>query len=228
MRVSSKAKNWPSVLEYAESIRDGRKIACVELKQAVERFFNDLENPEYWLDTKAPEFCIGVIEKTLCHQQGERLDGTPLRGKPFLLEPWQKFIIYNLVGFKLAGTDVVRFHEALVYVPRKSGKTGWAAAMAWSLSLLYRRSGSKMYIASAALMQSMESYNFLAYNIRRMGEDAKDGGAVRIIDNHNEHSLSADFGDGSFYIRALAANPDSQDSLNCNVAITDRFCPTRR
>ena len=223
MRVSSKAKNWPAVLEYAESIRDGRKVACEELKQAVERFFNDLENPEYWLDTKAPEFCIQIIEKTLCHQQGERLDGAPLRGKPFLLEPWQKFIIYNLVGFKLAGTDVVRFHEALIYVPRKQGKTGWAAAMAWSLSLLYRRSGSKMYIASAALMQSMESYNFLAYNIRRMGEDAKDGGSVRIIDNHNEHSISSDLGDGSIYIRALAANPDSQDSLNANIAICDEI-----
>lgn len=223
MRVSSKAKNWPAVLEYAESIRDGRKVACEELKQAVERFFNDLENPEYWLDTKAPEFCIQIIEKTLCHQQGERLDGTPLRGKPFLLEPWQKFIIYNLVGFKLVGTDVVRFHEALIYVPRKQGKTGWAASLAWALSLLYRRSGSKMYIASAALMQSMESYNFLAYNIRRMGEDAKDGGSVRIIDNHNEHSLSADLGDGSLYIRALAANPDSQDSLNCNISIVDEL-----
>lgn len=223
MRVSSKAKNWPAVLEYAESIRDGRKVACEELKQAVERFFNDLENPEYWLDTKAPEFCIQIIEKTLCHQQGERLDGTPLRGEPFLLEPWQKFIIYNLVGFKLAGTDVVRFHEALIYVPRKQGKTGMAAALAWSLSLLYRRSGSKMYIASAALMQSMETYNFLAYNIRRMGEDAKDGGSVRIIDNHNEHSLSADLGDGSLYIRALAANPDSQDSLNANVCVVDEI-----
>ena len=223
MRVSSKAKNWPSVLEYAESIRDGRKIACVELKQAVDRFFRDLESPDYWMDYKAPEFCIGVIEKTLCHQQGERPDGTPLRGKPFLLEPWQKFIIYNLVGFKLAGTDVVRFHEALIYVPRKQGKTGWAASLAWALSLLYRRSGSKMYIASAALMQSMESYNFLAYNIRRMGEDSRDGGAVRVIDNHNEHSLSADLGDGSLYIRALAANPDSQDSLNCNISIVDEL-----
>ena len=219
----TKAKNWPEVLEYAQSIRDGRKIACDELKQAVERFFHDLDNPDYWMDHKAPEFCIGVIEKTLCHQQGERLDGTPLRGKPFLLEPFHKFIIYNLVGFKLAGTELVRFHEALIYIPRKNIKTSFAASLAWALSLLYRRSGSKMYIASAALMQSMESYNFLAYNVRRMGEDAKDGGSVRIIDNHNEHSLSADLGDGSLYIRALAANPDSQDSLNANIAICDEI-----
>ena len=220
---TSKAKNWASVLEYAESIRDGRKIACKELKQAVERFFRDLENPEYEMDPKAPEFCIGIIEKTLCHQQGEKLDGTPLRGTPFLLEPWQKFIIYNLVGFKLAGTDIVRFHEALVFVPRKQGKTAWAGSLAWALSLWYRKSGAKMYIASAALMQSLETFNFLSYNIRRMGEDAKDGGSTKIIDNNNEHSLTAELPDGSFFIRALAANPDSQDSLNANICIVDEI-----
>lgn len=215
-------KNWPVVLEYAESIRDGRKIACDELKQAVDRFFRDLENPDYWMDHKDPEFCIGIIEKTLCHQQGEKLDGTPLRGTPFLLEPYQKFIIYNLVGFKLKGTSNVRFHEALIYVPRKNGKTGLAAALAWSLSLLYRRSGAKTYIASAALMQSLESFNFLAYNVRRMGEDKK-GRLVKIIDNNNEHSMESSLRDGSFFIRALAANPDAQDSLNANIAICDEI-----
>lgn len=216
-------KNWPAVIEYAESIRDGRKVACQELRQAVERFFRDLENPDYELDAKGPEFCIGIIEKTLCHQQGEKLDGTPLRGTPFLLEPWQKFIIYNLVGFKLAGTDIVRFHEALVFVPRKQGKTAWAGSLAWVLSLWYRKSGAKVYIASAALMQSLETFNFLSYNIRRMGEDAKDGGSTKIIDNNNEHSLTAELPDGSFFIRALAANPDSQDSLNANICIVDEI-----
>lgn len=219
----SKAKNWPEVLEYAESIRAGRKAACMELRQAVNRFFSDLDNPEYWMDSKAPEFCIRIIEKTICHQQGEKLDGTPLRGTPFKLEPFHKFIIYNLVGFKLRGTDVVRFHEALIFIPRKNIKTSFAAALSWALSLLYRRSGSKTYIASAALMQSLESFNFLDYNVRRMGEDAKSGGSVKIIDNNNEHSMEATLPDGSFFIRALAANPDAQDSLNCNIAICDEI-----
>lgn len=218
-----KGKNWPAVLEYAESIRDGRKIACAELRQAVERFFRDLENPEYRLDPKPAEFCIQIIEKTLCHQQGERLDGTPLRGAPFLLEPFHKFIIYNLLGFRLAANGTARFHEALIFIPRKNIKTSFAAALSWALSLLYRKSGSKTYIASAALMQSLESFNFLKYNVNRMGENAKDGGNVKIIDNNNEHSMSASFPDGSFFIRALAANPDAQDSLNCNVAIVDEI-----
>ena len=210
-------------MEYAESIRDGRKIACMELQQAVDRFFRDLDNPNYEIDCKAPEFCIGIIEKTFCHQQGEKLDGTPLRGTPFLLEPFHKFIIYNLVGFRLTGTDIVRFHEALIYIPRKNIKTSFAASLAWALGLWYRKSGSKVYITSAALMQSLESFNFIKYNVTRMGEDQKSGGAVKIIDNNNEHSLEASLGDGSFFIRALAANPDTQDSLNANIAIADEI-----
>lgn len=210
-------------MEYAESIRDGRKIACMELQQAIDRFFRDLDNPNYEIDCKAPEFCIGIIEKTFCHQQGEKLDGTPLRGTPFLLEPFHKFIIYNLVGFRLTGTDIVRFHEALIYIPRKNIKTSFAASLAWALGLWYRKSGSKVYITSAALMQSLESFNFIKYNVTRMGEDQKSCGAVKIIDNNNEHSLEASLGDGSFFIRALAANPDTQDSLNANIAIADEI-----
>ena len=218
-----KGKHWKTALAYAEGIRDGTIIANVERKQCVERFFRDLENPDYEIKPKGPEFCIGIIEKTLCHQQGEALDGTPMRGKPFLLQPFHVFTIYNLLGFVLKGTDVVRFHEALIFIPRKNVKTSFAAALAWALSLWYRRSGAKTYVSSAALMQSLETFNFLDYNVKRMGEDEKDGGHVHVIDNNNEHSMEANLPDGSFFIRALAANPDTQDSLNCNIAICDEI-----
>lgn len=216
-------KYWKDVLRYAEGIRSGKIIANEERILAVERFFKDLENPDYYINPKGPDFCIQIIEKTICHQQGEKLDGTPLRGTPFFLEPFHKFIIYNVLGFMYAGTEIVRFHEALIYIPRKNIKTSFAASFAWALALWYRRSGSKVYITSAALMQSLESFNFLKYNITRMKEDAKSGGAVKIINNNNEHSMEATLSDGSFFIRALAANPDSQDSINCNIAIADEI-----
>lgn len=218
-----KAKYWQEVLDYANGIKDGTIVANEYRKKAVDRFFRDLQNPNYEIDHKAPTFCIGIIESTICHQQGERIDGTPLRGEPFLLLPFHKFIIYNLVGFKLKGTDIVRFHEALIYLPRKNVKTSFAASLAWALSLWYRKSGAKTYITAAALMQSLESFNFLDYNVKRMGEDQKDGGHVHVIDNNNEHSMEATLPDGSFFIRALAANPDAQDSLNCNIAIADEI-----
>ena len=217
------AKNWKEVLEYAEEIREGKKIACIELRQTIDRFFEDLKNPNYWLDKKAAEFCIGIIEKTLKHSQGENFEGLPMQGKPFLLQPFHKFIIYNVVGFKLKNTDILKHHEVMIFVPRKNVKTTFAAALAWALSLFYRKSGSKVYITSAALMQSLESFNFLTYNLDKMGESERTGGGVKIIDNNNEHSIKADFPDGTIFIRALAANPDAQDSLNCNIAIADEM-----
>lgn len=215
------AKHLKTVMEYAESIRDGKKVACIETKQCVERFFRDIENPKYELDTKGPEFCIGIIERLLCHQQGETLDGAPLYGKPFHLQPFHDFIIYNLVGIRNKETGIAKFHEALIFIPRKNVKTTFVAALAWALSLYYRKSGSKVYITSAALQQSLESFDFLKYNIERMKLDKKNGGFIKVIDNNNEHSMRCQLPDGTFYIRALAANPDVQDSLNCNVAIAD-------
>lgn len=212
-------KNYNLVMEYARSITEGRKIACRELKQGCERFLRDLENPVYDFNPKDAEFVIQIIEKTLCHVQGEKIDGTPLRGTSFLLEPFHKFQIYNLLGFYHKDTMIRRFKEAFIFIPRKNIKTSFAAALSWALGLLERRSGSKVYIVSAALKQSLESFNFILYNMGQMGE--KD--SFRILDNNQERSISGDLGDGSIYIQALAANPDKQDSLNCNIAIADEI-----
>ena len=215
----AEAKNLPVVMEYARSIVEGRKIAGREIIQACQRFLDDLNNPEYELRTKDPEFVIQIIERTFVHDKGEALDGTPLKNKPFLLQPWQKFIVYNLLGFWKKGTNERRYKEAFIFVPRKNGKTRFVAALAWALALLSRRSGATIYIVAAALRQSRESFKFILHNLKRMGEAEN----FRILDNNQEHSISGDLGDGSIYIEALAANPDRQDSLNCNIAIADEL-----
>lgn len=166
----AEAKNLPVVMEYARSIVEGRKIAGKELVQAAQRFLDDLNNPEYELRTKDPEFVIQIIERTFVHDKGEALDGTPLRGKPFLLEPWQKFIIYNLLGFWKRGTNERRYKEAFIFIPRKNGKTRMVAALAWALALLSRKSGATIYITAHALKQSKQAFEFILFNLKRMGE----------------------------------------------------------
>lgn len=217
-----KAEQLPSyaaVMEYARSITEERKPACPELIQGCERFLRDLANPAYDFDPADAEFVIRIIERTFVHVQGERLDGTPLRGEPFLLEPFHKFQIYNLLGFFHRGAKNRRFKEAFIFIPRKNIKTSFAAALAWALGILNRRSGSKVYIVAAALKQSLESFNFINFNLEQMGEKEN----FRVIDNNQEHSIQGDLGDGSIFIQALAANPDRQDSLNCNIAIADEI-----
>ena len=215
----SEYKNYDLVMDYVTSIVDGTKPANREQIQGCERFLRDLKNTDYDFNPKDAEFVIGIIEKTFVHAQGEMLDGTPLRGTPFLLEPFHKYQVYNLLGFYHKGTSVRRFKEAFIYIPRKNIKTSFAAALAWALGILNRRSGSKVYIVAAALKQSLESFNFINFNLGQMGEKEN----FRVIDNNQEHSISGDLGDGSLYIQALAANPDKQDSLNCNIAIADEL-----
>ncbi|MDR5612563.1 MAG: terminase large subunit, partial [Arsenophonus sp.] len=79
--------------QYAEHVRNGDIPACKRLKQAVNRYFNDLNNPVYTFDT--PTVARFIAFSSLCpHVKGH------LRGKPIQLEPWQQFAIANILGFK--------------------------------------------------------------------------------------------------------------------------------
>lgn len=216
--------NAQAVWDYVTGCLDGTILACPDIRQACERFLADLDDPRWDFRPAEAEYAIELIETMLCHQQGQRLDATPLRGQPFLLLPYHKFCVYNLLGFYLAGTDERRFKEAFIFVPRKNIKTTFAAALAWALALIESPSGSKVYIVSAALKQSLESFGFLAYNVRRLGlSQDDDPNGMRILDNNAERSISGSVGDGSIYINALASNPDQQDSFNANIIIADEL-----
>ena len=219
MPSKSKPKNFDVVVEYARSVVEGRKIACKETRQMCERFLRDLENPDYDFRTRDPEFVIQIIEKTFVHQKGEDMQGRPLRGRPFLLEPWQKFVIYNLLGFYHKGTELRRFKEAFIMLARKNGKTPFVSALSWGLGLLERVSGAEIVIVGALLKQALQSFNFLLYNIRQMGEEKN----FRILDNNQEHSIYGELGDGYMRIETIAGNSDRMDSLNTLIQILDEL-----
>ncbi len=212
-------ENYKIVLDYANKIISGDKIACKELKQACKRFIDDLKRKEFDFKTDDADFVINIIEKTFVHIQGERINGEALRGQPFLLEPFHKFIVYNLLGFFKSNTKERRFKEAFIFIPRKNIKTSFAGALAFALGILNRRSGSKIYIVGAALKQALESFNFIKNNIMFMEEQEE----FRILDNNGEHSIQRVFDDGSLFIQALASSVDKQDSFNCNIAIADEI-----
>lgn len=206
-------------MEYAKSIVEGRKVACKETIQMCQRFLNDLKNPDFDFNPKDAEFVIGIIEKTFVHQKGEDMEGRPLRGTPFLLQPWQKFVVYNLLGFFHKGTKLRRFKEAFIMLARKNGKTPFMSALSWGLALLERRSGAEVVIVGEKLKQALQAFNFLLYNIRQMGEEKN----FRILDNNQEHSISGELGDGYLRIETIAGNSDRMDSLNTLIQILDEL-----
>lgn len=95
-----------------------------------------------WFDVDAAERAINFFPLALKHVKGA-LAGTPLK-----LEEWQKAIIGNLFGWKRAdGTR--RYREAMVFIPRKNGKTTISAGIALLMLVLDGEPGAEVYSAAA-------------------------------------------------------------------------------
>lgn len=217
---------YNTCLQYAQDVVAGRHKAGGNTREC-QRFLDDLNRPEFEIRKRDPDLVINIIRKIMVHRKGEKIDGTPLLNKPLELEPWQIFVVYNLVGWYYKGTNIRRYKEAFIYVPRKNGKTTFISALAFGLGVLERKSGSQIYIVSAALKQSLEAFDNILYSFKYRGIDQED--SCTIHNNNMEHSIEIAFPDeygrpnGSLRIDALASNPDAHDSFNCNIAIADEI-----
>lgn len=229
--MAKKAKSHKEVaINYANAVIEHRIIAGAEIIAACKRFLDDLKRDDLEYRDKDPDLAINIIECTLVHNQGERPDGTSLQGEKFILEPFQIFITCNILGFWWKGTQRRRFNEAFIMLGRKNGKTSYIAGLAWAVSIIQRRSGSKCYIIANALKQALQSFHFLTESLRLQGIINE----FNVHDNSFDHSIKYEFKDadgnpdGSIEIIALASNPDSQDSFNCNFAIADEVAAYKR
>lgn len=226
-----KAKRYKQIaIEYAQQVVNGEKIAGADIVNACQRFLDDLERDDLEFRTKEPDAAVSIMEGIFVHRKGEDLDGTPLLGKPFKLEPWQIFIVYNLLGFWYKGTNERKFKEALIMLGRKNGKTSFIAAFSFAVAIIQRKSGSTIYVVAAALKQALESFNFLIFTLKYK----KIISDFEVKDNSFEHSIKYEFKtadgrpDGTIEIQIMASNPDAQDSFNCNFAIADEVAAYKK
>ena len=226
-----KAKHYKDIaIKYAEDVISGKQIAGAEIVAACQRYLDDLKRDDLEFRAKEPDAAVTIMEGIFVHRKGEALDGTPLLGKPFKLQPFQIFIVYNLLGFYYTGTQERRFKEALILLARKNGKTSLAAALSFAVAIIQRKSGSTIYVVAAALKQALETFNFLVFTLKykKMIDD------FEVKDNSFEHSIKYEFKtadgrpDGTIEIQVMASNPDAQDSFNCNFAIADEVAAYKK
>lgn len=217
--------HFDTAVRYAEDIVSKKVLANIDRALACKRFLADLERDDLDFRSDQFDFVIDLIEGTIHHVQGEDKNGVSFKGTPMLLTDWQKFVCVNLFGFFRKGTDIRRFNEALIFLPRKQGKTSFSAALAEAKSILDRGSGAKTYIVANSVKQTMESFGFLVDNVETLRGDVN---KLRIRDNNQEHSITIDFGDGTAEMYAIANQEDKLDSLNCNCLILDELHSWKR
>jgi phage terminase large subunit-like protein len=85
--------------------------------------------------------------RLLRHSKGKWAD------QPFVLEPWQQFIVWSLFGWKLAdGTR--RFRVAYIELPKKNGKSTLLAGIGLYLLSADGEAGAEVYCAAAKKVQA--------------------------------------------------------------------------
>jgi len=104
---------------YAQRILDGKEIVSNYMVKAAKRFFTFIKKYEY--DRDEAERVVNWFEKNLVHWEGE------WRGKPFILEPWQKFILQQIFGLKRDGRRLIT--KVYTQVARKNTKTTLSAGI---------------------------------------------------------------------------------------------------
>lgn len=114
------------VQQYLDAVRTGQRCAGKLERAAVERHLRDLETGKargLVFDEAAAGRAINFIHQ-LELTEGEHA------GQPFLLRPWQAFIVWAIFGWKIKATGYRRFRRAFVSVARGNGKTPFGAAIA--------------------------------------------------------------------------------------------------
>lgn len=113
------------VTAYAKAVSSGEIVAGPHVRNACARHLRDLErggDRGLYFDEVAANRAFGFYRDVL------RLGGGRHEGKPFLLLPWQQFVVGSLFGWKRAD-GARRFRTVYVETAKGSGKSPLAAGV---------------------------------------------------------------------------------------------------
>ena len=193
--------------QYIDDVTAGKIIVCEHVANAVNRYLSDRANGWGFSENYA-QHAIDFIEQ-LEHSTGD------YAGKPFKLEGWQAFIVWNLFGF-LNADGSRRFTRAYVEVPRKNGKSTFSSAVMLYGLIADGESAAQIYSAATKLEQAMMVF----------------GESVRVCQNvgwlRDELSVNNSTNNrrivyGQSIYRPLEWSPDKQDGLNTHFAVIDEY-----
>lgn len=143
----------------------------------------------------------------LCHSKGQ------WAGQPFVLEPWQQFVVGSIFGWKRADGSR-RFRVAHVEVARKNGKTTLAAGIGLYLLVLDGEAGAEVYTVATKRDQARLAHD----ESKRM---VKASPALRRHVQLYKDALTVEATDGKY--APLGADSDTLDGLNVHGGILDEI-----
>lgn len=152
---------------YVKAVLSGTKPSCLYVKLACQRYLDDIIHAKekgFYFDEKAASIKIAFTESTWL-TKGEK--------KRFKLEPWQKFIYWNIFGWKWESSGYRRFREAYIEIPKKNGKTALGAAVGASCLVADGEQGPEVYAAAFTRDQASICYEEAASMMRELANESE-------------------------------------------------------
>jgi phage terminase large subunit-like protein len=207
--------------QYATDVVEGRVVASRLVRLACQRHLDDRTQrtgPDGDLVWNADEAqaAIDFFEQVLClPEETTRDDGEapPLDGSPFLLRPWQAFIVGALFGWYTSG-GTRRFRTAYVETGKGSGKTPLAAGIALYLLIADGERGAQVFAAAVTRDQAKLAFT----DAERMVQASP---ALREILDQKVNNLAV-LETGSFF-RPISSEKRGLDGKRVHGAIIDEL-----
>jgi phage terminase large subunit-like protein len=133
--------------DYAKRVTGGKIPACLQARQACQRFIDDFARTDIVFDTYRVDHVCEFAEQ-MPHVVG------PLAGEKIKLEPFQVFLLANLFGWLDSKTKLRRFREAFVLLPRGNAKSTIAAIIGLYMTFCLGQGGAQGFSGATSLDQA--------------------------------------------------------------------------
>lgn len=207
--ISQIPPNCQDAVDYANQVVLDEIPVCSYVRQAVDRFFKDMERDDIHLDWQAAERVMNFVQR-MPHIKG------PLAGTPLQLDLWQKFIYLNIFGWKVGATGTRRFRRAYTEVPRGNGKSSMVAPAGLYMLSADREGGAEVYSAAVTRDQAK-----IVFNVARAMANRADRFMSRAGVEVLQHAIMQERTESTF--QPLSADARSLDGLNVHLAILDEL-----
>lgn len=193
--------------KYIDDVDNGKIIVGKLVRQSVERWRSMERDASIYFDTDRVERCIkffGILK----HFKGKSA------GKPFVLEPWQSYIVATVVGWRRKVDDRRVIRKLYIQVARKNGKTAFVAALLLYLSLADGELGAEGDLAANSKQQAKICYEFANEFARQL--DSRGRRLKRFRDYITDSKTRSK-------IQVFAADDSKLDGFDASVYVLDEF-----
>jgi phage terminase large subunit-like protein len=164
---------------------------------------------------KAADRAVAFFEEFLRHWKGR------WNGQPFILEPFQEFVIRSLFGWKYSATGLRRYRFAYLQCARKQGKTELAAGVGLLGTVGDREAGAEVYSAATKRDQAKLTFDAAARMARRSDDLVEFVKIFGGFPQSKTNNISCE--ELGSYFEPLAADDEKLDGLGPHFLIADEL-----